>query len=125
MKAILGAGAGRQAGSLQFAALRGYRQVLMMMKMMEMVVMMMVMVVEMEATTMDGVVVFVVAVRFLADHDGGRFGGIVVAVVINGDRRGGRRCWEGAGTRSWLAQAAIQHELQIGPRSASRYWLAA
>lgn len=90
-----------------------------------MVVMMMVVVVKMmEATTVD--VVFVVAARLLADHDRGRFGGIAVAVIIvNGDRRGSQWCWENAGTRSWLAQAAIQHELQIGPRPASRYWLAA
>lgn len=98
-----------------------------MVKVVKMVVMMMVVVMEMmEATTVD--VVFVVAVRLLVDHDRGRFGGIAVAVVViivNGDRRGGRRCWEGAGTRSWLAQAAVQHELQIGPRPASRYWLAA
>lgn len=79
----------------------------------------------MEATAVD-VIVFVVAVRLLADHDRRRFGGIAVAVVIaNGDRRGVRRYREGAGTRSWLAQAAVQHELQIGPRPASRYWLAA
>lgn len=125
MKAVLGAGAGRQTGRLQFAALRGHRQVLMMVKMMKMVVMMMVVVVEMmEATTMD-VVVLVVAVRLLVDYDRGRLGGIAVAVTVDGDRRRGRRCWEGAGTRSWLAQAAVQHELQIGPRPASRYWLAA
>lgn len=127
MKAVLGAGAGRQTGSLQFAALRGYRQVLMMVKMMKIVVMMVVVVVVemMEATTMD-VVVFVVAVRLLVDYDRGWFGGIAVAVVtVDGDRRHGRWCWEGAGTRSWLAQAAVQHELEIGPRPASRYWLAA
>lgn len=126
MKAVLGAGAGRQTSRLQFAALRGHRQVLMMMKMMKVVVMMVVVVVEvMEATTMD--VVLVVAVRLLADYDRGRLGGIAVAVVVtvDGDRRRGRRCWEGARTRSWLAQAAVQHELQIGPRPASRYWLAA
>lgn len=126
MKAVLGAGAGRQAGSLQFATLRGHRQVLMMVKMVKMVVMMMMVVVEMMEATTVNVVVFVVAVCLLVDHDRGRFGGIAVAVVIvNGDRRGGRWCWESARTRSWLAQAAVQHELQIGPRPASRYWLAA
>lgn len=97
----------------------------MVVKMVKMMMMVVVVVMEMvEATTVD-VVVFVAAVR-LFDHDRRRFGRIAVAVVVvNDDRRRDRWCWEGAGTRSWLAQAAIQHELQIGPRPASRYWLAA
>lgn len=110
-----------QTGGLQFATLRIYRQVLMMMKMMKMVVMMMVVIVEvMEATTVD-VAVVVVAVRFLVDNNRGRYG----AVIIDGDRRSGWRGREGTRTWSWLAQAAVQHEFEIGPRPASRYWLAA
>lgn len=92
-----------------------------MVKMMMMMVVVIVVVVE--ATAMD---VVVVAVRFFVDNNRGY--SRIASVVINdrgGDRRNGWRGWEGTRTRSWLAQAAIQHEFQIGPRPASRYWLAA
>ena len=109
--AVFRAGTVGQTDGLQFATLRSYRQVLMMMKMMKMVMMMMMVIVEVvEATTVD-VVVVVVAVRFLVDNNRGRYGGVAV-VIINGggDRRCGWRGWEGTRTRSWLAQAAVQHK---------------
>lgn len=111
-----------QAGGLQFAAFRGGRQEMMLMVVMVMMVMMIVVILEVVEAAVRVVVVAtaaVAAVRLVVD---GRLGGIVVAVVND---RGGRRGGEAAGIRSRFAQAAIQHELQVGPRPASRHWLAA
>lgn len=78
--AVFRAGTVGQTSGLQFATLRSYRQVLMMVKVMEMVMMMMMMIVEvMEATAVD-VVVVIVTVRFFVDNNRGYSG---IAIVIN------------------------------------------
>lgn len=85
--AVFRAGTVRQTSGLQFATLRGYRQVLMMVEMMKMVMMMMMVIVEVvEATAMD-VVIVVVAVRFFVDNNRGY--SRIASVVIN-DRGGDR-----------------------------------
>jgi len=154
---VLRAGTGGQTGGLQFAALRGRRQVLSVMVQVVKMMMMMVVMVEVQvvkATAMDVVAVAIVAVHLLVYDDRRYLDGAAAAVAVDivvaaaaaaaaaagatvaaeatvlaaddgrGDRRRGWRRREGTGTRSRFAQAAVQHELQVGPRPTSRHRLA-